>query len=242
MSVKRSAWMTPPGRILRPGFLEERQILAGAGGEPRGDAVGLRLRRLEERTPARDREGVRPLHREIGPGRVQAGERRAERPAMLDPRPAHRDALQERHDHGRPAAELPEGRAVAGADRLGAGEAVGGQMLHQPEEERQVVQLHPLLVEGEDVGTRGGVQDEVGVLHPLGDALVGQEIADLVGGKEGGQRLVRNLGVDRHGRSALLEEVRWRRSVACRYRNLKRLAPPLPRCGEGRSLTLQSVV
>src|SRR4051794_13148979 len=75
-------------------------------------------------------------------------------------------------------------------------------MLHQVEEERQVVLPHPLLVEGEDVGAGGGVQEEVGILDALGNALVGEQSSDLVGGQEGDQRLVGYLGVDGHGSRA----------------------------------------
>jgi hypothetical protein len=53
-------------------------------------------------------------------------------------------------------------------------------MRHQAEKERQVAFGDALLVERQDEISRRGVQQEVGVLDALGDALVGQEFADVV--------------------------------------------------------------
>src|SRR5262245_2332393 len=73
-------------------------------------------------------------------------------------------------------------------------------MLHQAEKERQVLGRHPLLVERQDVGAGRGVDQKVRVLHPLRDALVGQELAKLVAGEKIRQFLRGNVGIDGHSR------------------------------------------
>ena len=72
-------------------------------------------------------------------------------------------------------------------------------MVHQAEEERQVGLVDALLVDGQDELTLLGVQQIVGVLDALGDALVGQQLADVVAGDEVSQLVVGNFGVDGHG-------------------------------------------
>ena len=53
-------------------------------------------------------------------------------------------------------------------------------MRHQAEEERQIVPRDALLIQRQDEGAGRGVQQEVGILDALGDALVGQQFADVV--------------------------------------------------------------
>ena len=83
---------------------------------------------------------------------------------------------------------------------IGSGQVMpaAGQMLHQAEEERQVLGRHPLLVEGQDVVPGRGVDQEVRVLDPLRDALVGQQLAELVAGEKAGQFLRGDVGIDGH--------------------------------------------
>ena len=71
-------------------------------------------------------------------------------------------------------------------------------MLHQTDEERQILGFHPFLVEGEDVLAGGGAQQEVGILDPFGDALERGHLADVVKRQKGAQRIVRDFGVDSH--------------------------------------------
>ena len=71
-------------------------------------------------------------------------------------------------------------------------------MLHQAEEERQILALHPLLVEREDVAALRGVEQVVAVLDALGDALAGHHLADLVLPHEGAELVVGNFGIDGH--------------------------------------------
>src|SRR5258706_8374785 len=72
-------------------------------------------------------------------------------------------------------------------------------MGHQPEKKRQVAFRDPLLVQGEDEISGRGVQQEVGILHALGDALVGQQFADVVSDEEFRKLVGGDVGVDRHG-------------------------------------------
>ena len=53
-------------------------------------------------------------------------------------------------------------------------------MRHQAEEERQVAFRDALLIQRQNEISGRGVQQEVGILDALGDALVGQQFADLV--------------------------------------------------------------
>ena len=46
-----------------------------------------------------------------------------------------------------------------------------------------------------------GVQQEIGVLDPFGNALVGQQGADIVAGEELLEFLVGDIGIDGHGRT-----------------------------------------
>src|ERR1700761_8491699 len=73
-----------------------------------------------------------------------------------------------------------------------------GEMRHQAEEKRQVAPRHPLLIQGQDERAGRGVQQEVGVLDALGDALVGQEIADVVMPEEFRKFVGGDVGIDRH--------------------------------------------
>src|SRR5690606_25602036 len=88
-------------------------------------------------------------------------------------------------------------------DRQRAGHAPLGQMFHQAEEERQIDALDALFVQRQDVGARGGVEQEVGVLRALGDARVGKELADGVLLKKPAELVLGDVRVDRQSRYAL---------------------------------------
>ena len=57
-------------------------------------------------------------------------------------------------------------------------------MLHQPQEEGQVVGADPLFIQGQDEGAAIGLQVEIGILDAFGDALEGQGRADIVTGEQ----------------------------------------------------------
>src|SRR3546814_10046499 len=70
------------------------------------------------------------------------------------------------------SSDLPaQGTPVPGCKRQRAGNAAGVQVLHQAEEEGQLLLPDTLLVEGEDEAVAGRSKNVVAVLHPLGDAL-----------------------------------------------------------------------
>ncbi len=72
------------------------------------------------------------------------------------------------------------------------------EMRHQAEEERQIALRDALLIERQEERALGGVQQEVGVLDALGDALVGEQFADVVSAEEVRKLVGGNVGVDRH--------------------------------------------
>ena len=117
---------------------------------------------------------------------------------MAGARAADPHAVEERHDRGRPPGEPAEHPAVAILDRLRAIEPARGEMFHQSEEERQVVGSDPLLIERQDEIAAIGVQQEVRVLDAFGNALVRQQLAELVAGEAGSQILGRDVRVDGH--------------------------------------------
>ena len=118
---------------------------------------------------------------------------------MLRPHPARPDARQEGGDRRVPPAQVPQRGAVAAAHRLRADQAVLRQMLHQAEEPGQFRRVHPLFIQGQDEVAARGLQRVVGVFHALGDAAIGDHGADVVAGRKVRQRLVGDLGVNRHG-------------------------------------------
>src|SRR6202011_3537843 len=54
------------------------------------------------------------------------------------------------------------------------------------------------FIQRQDEVSRTGVQQEIGILDALGDALVGQQFADLVTGKELRKLVGGDVGIDRH--------------------------------------------
>ena len=108
-------------------------------------------------------------------------------------------ALEKGEDRRRPAAKPAQRLALAVVNRLRTGDALAPEMVHQAEKERQILGMHPLFVESEDVGAALGDQEEIGVLHPLGDALARQRRAQRIVGEEGVQILVGDFGVHGHG-------------------------------------------
>ena len=84
--------MTPAGSVVRPVRLDEVELLLDLGGEAVLHFVGAAGAHLEERPPAVDREGVSPGEIETVRRLVELGQRPPDGGAMVDARPAHRDA------------------------------------------------------------------------------------------------------------------------------------------------------
>ena len=72
-------------------------------------------------------------------------------------------------------------------------------MRHQAEKERQVVLGDAFFIQRQDEISGAGMQQEVGILDALGDALVGQQFADIVTGKKFRKLVGGDVGVNRHG-------------------------------------------
>ena len=109
-----------------------------------------------------------------------------------DRRAAHPHAFEEGDKRGRAAGERRRTACRRGA-ATGSGQEMpfSGEMVHQAEKERQVVRLDALLVEGQDEGAARGMQQEIGVLRALGDALVGEQLPDRIFLQEGSQARLR---------------------------------------------------
>ena len=97
-----------------------------------------------------------------------------------------------------PPAQMAQCPTVAPAHRQRADDAALRQMLHQAKEPGQLRRIHALFVQRQNEIARGGAQRVVAVLHTLGDAAERHHAADIVVCQERGQRLVGDLGVDRH--------------------------------------------
>ena len=186
------------GQVPRPVRLEPVELGAEFGGEARLNRVGAFGAGLEQRSPARDRQVVGPRHGKGLAGDMHARHGFPQQAAMPRRNPPRPHALEEADDGHRAPAQLPERIAVAAVDRRRAGGALGRQMIHQAQEKRQVVRGHALFIEGEYVGVAVGLEEVVGVLDPFGDSLVGDQLADVVFGKERPELVVRNFGVDSH--------------------------------------------
>ena len=98
---------------------------------------------------------------------------------------------------GRPAS-VAERLAAPVLDRQRTADAAAGEMRHQREKKRQVALGDALLIQRQDEIAGRAVQQEVGILHALGDALVGQEFAEIVGFEEFRELFGGDVGVNRH--------------------------------------------
>ena len=145
--------------------------------EARRDLVGARFAR--RRTAAASRRSTarwRGAAQSPRPPRCMRASASPTARAMARRRPAQPHAVEKGDDRGGAAGQPPERRAVA-RSRTGCGQLTprARQMLHQAEEERQVVLVHALFVERQDEWPASRAQQVVGVLDALGDALERQD-------------------------------------------------------------------
>jgi hypothetical protein len=150
------------------------------------------------KAPAPDRQRIGALAAKVETGEVHLCQRLADGSAMLRVRPPHPHAVKEGDDGCRPSAQRSKCFACAALHRLRAGNAAGMQVLHQRQEEWYVARRHALFVQRQNVVTGAGVDEKIGILHALGDALVGQEFAQVVAGQELAQVFGGDVGVDGH--------------------------------------------
>ena len=137
--------------------------------------------------------------REVAAGQMHSGQRLAHPGAMRRVGPARPHAFEEIDDRRGAPGQRRIDRAAPVLRRLRAAHAMFGQMRHQRQKVRQVALRHSLLIEREDVGSLRGVHQEVGIFDTLGDALVGEQFADIVTPKEFRELFGGDVGVDRHG-------------------------------------------
>src|SRR5690242_3487404 len=107
-------------------------------------------------------------------------------------------SFEEGDDRGRPARHGPKHVAVAVLDWLRASDAAAREVLHQAEEERQVLGGDPPLIERQDEAASAGVNQEVRVLDPFRNTLVRQKLANIVAGEELAELFRGNVGIDGH--------------------------------------------
>src|SRR5690606_26196763 len=129
---------------------------------------------------------------------MQLCQRLADRAAVDGRRTAWPHAFEEGDDRRRAPGKVAAQAAVIALHRQRAGDVAPGAMYHQAEEERQLVAVAALCVERQDVGRLGRVQQEVRVFRALRDALVGQQIANVVIAQECAKLLLGDVGVDGH--------------------------------------------
>ena len=129
---------------------------------------------------------------------MQFRQRLADTGAMTGIRPAHPQAVEEGDDRRGPAGDAAEHAALPVLHRLRTIDTARGEMLHQCDEERQIGFRDTLLVEREDEISRARVHQEIGVLDTFRDALVGQQLSELVAGEEAREVVGGDVGVDGH--------------------------------------------
>jgi hypothetical protein len=101
------------------------------------------------------------------------------------------------HQRGRPAVERDQIAAVAVARRHRAGKAARGQMVHQAEEERQVINVEA-LEQRQHPAAVGGVDEVVGVFHTFADSLEADQLTNRVLMQKLAQLAMRDLGENGH--------------------------------------------
>ena len=190
----------PARQPAGPRRFEKGELLPQFGGEARLHLVGARRAGFVIPAPAGGPEIIAPPHRKRRAGAMQPGQRTAERRAVERLDAARPHAVEKGDDRRWPAAQFAQRLAVARPHRGRAGDALMGEVIHQRDEERQVRRGDPLLVKRQDEVALHGGQQEIGILHPLGDALARQHLADVVQGDKDAQFLIADFGVDRHAR------------------------------------------
>ncbi len=190
--------MTPVGRWCGQASSRNASSSPISSARPGWTSSALSRQRFVQAAPAGRSEIVRPGHREPFAGPVQSGQRGADPGAMKRVDAAGPHAGQKGDDCRRPAAQLAQRFAVTRPHRRRAGDAVMRQMVHQPDEKRQILARDPLLVQGQDEIAALGRQQKIRVLDPLGDALARQHLADVVQRDKGAQFIVTDFGIDSH--------------------------------------------
>lgn len=129
--------------------------------------------------PPRQAAQVRLAARIVAAREVQAREHLSDLDAVFDPRREFGRAVELRDDRGRLAVQFAEQRAVVTRDRIRDRHAVGGQMAHQVEVERQLLRRQ-LFEDREDVFAARRRQEEIAVFDTGRNAAERKHVAQFV--------------------------------------------------------------
>ena len=185
-------------QVPGPGAARPSSSAAISASSPGSTSSRLAAAAVEQRAPAGEGRALARVGAKSAAGQVQARQRLAQGGAVLDrtrrgQRPSRKLTI---------AAGLPASRRSALPSRACTGSGQGrprragapsgpGRRAGRPgrRASRRCVRMKR---------PRSVLEAEVGVLHPLGDALERERGAELVVGEEGAQRRLRDVGVDRH--------------------------------------------
>ena len=129
---------------------------------------------------------------------MQPRQRFAQRRAMTGGWSPDPHAVEEGDHGGRPAGDLAQHLSAFVLHRLRAGDAARVQMLHQRQKERQILGRDTLLVKREDEIAAAGMNEKIRILDALGNALIGEQLPDVVTGEKGSKVFRHHVGVDGH--------------------------------------------
>ena len=71
-------------------------------------------------------------------------------------------------------------------------------MLHQRQKERQILGRDTFLVKRENEIAAAGMNEKIRILDALGNALIGEQLPDVVTGEKGSKVFRHHVGVDGH--------------------------------------------
>ena len=126
------------------------------------------------------------------------GEAFAQGATMFGLRPVDAYTVKKRDNSGRSSGQMSQRLAVAAVNRDRTSNTCVREVLHEAEEKWQVFGIHSFLIQGQYVMAGTRVQEIIRVFDALGNALAGQELADVIFSEEGMHVLVRYNGVNRH--------------------------------------------
>src|SRR5262245_9846449 len=129
---------------------------------------------------------------------MQPRQRLPERAAVRRRRPPDPHTVEESDHRRRTAGDLPQHLAALVLDRLRATDAAHVQVLHQGEKKRQILSRYAPLVEGENEIAATGVDEEIRILDTFRDALIGEQLSDVVTGEKGPEEHTSELQSLRH--------------------------------------------
>src|SRR5579864_1212429 len=146
--------------------------------------------------PSRKVQRILAAASEIGRGGVHLAKRASGQTALRRRRLGDWNSRQELNQACRAASQLMKLPPPGIRDEARDPAATSGKMLEQIDEERQVGLLHPLLIERQDEPAGGGFDEVITILNPLGNALCGDQLADLVSGEKRGHLFSGDVGID----------------------------------------------